>query len=189
MSKFTYRLSLQANVYAGKLYHLMLLLPNLTTGADFGVTSFISGLVRMIQLGEVTSSKRRLLRGMDGGPENRNFVSLGMNSTLVHELHEGSINEVQQHRLPPGSLYFTSVLRVAALPCCVARCRVVSCARCRVVSRARCRVVSRVRAAVSCRVRAARVVSCRVCAAVSCRVCALPCRVACALPCRVACAR
>ena len=42
-SKYKYRLSLQANVYAGKLFHLMLLLPNLTTGADFGITSFLSG--------------------------------------------------------------------------------------------------------------------------------------------------
>ena len=106
MSKYKYRLSLQANVYAGKLYHLMLLLPNLTTGADFGVTSFLSGLMRMFQLGEITSSKRRLLRGMDGGSENVNFVCLGMNSTLVHELHEGSITEIQQHRLPPDHSHY-----------------------------------------------------------------------------------
>ena len=93
MSKYKYRLSLQANVYAGKLYHLMLLLPNLTTGADFGITSFLSGLVRLIQLGEVTAAKRRLLRGMDGGSENVNFAGLAINSTLVKELHEGSITE------------------------------------------------------------------------------------------------
>ena len=67
MGKYQDRLSLQANVYASKLDHLTLLLPNLKTGADFGVTSFLSGLVRMFQLGEVTSSTRRLLRGMDGG--------------------------------------------------------------------------------------------------------------------------
>ena len=106
MSKYKYRLSLQANVYAGKLYHLMLLLPNLTTGADFGITSFLSGLVRMFQLGEITPSKRRLLRGMDGGSENVNFVGLAMNSTLVHELHTGSITEIQQHRLPPDHSHY-----------------------------------------------------------------------------------
>ena len=86
-----------SNVYASKLYHLMLLLPNLTTGADFGITSFLSGLVRMFQLGEVPANKRRLLLGMDGGSGSVNFASLGMNSTLVNELHEGSIEEVQQH--------------------------------------------------------------------------------------------
>ena len=43
-SKYKYRLSLQANVYAGKLYHLCFLLPNLITGADFGVTSFLAGI-------------------------------------------------------------------------------------------------------------------------------------------------
>ena len=101
MSKYKYRLSLQANVYAGKLFHLSLLMPNLTTGADFGISTFLASLVRMFQLGEITSLKRRLLRGIDGGSENVNFASLGMNSTLVHELHLGSILEVQQHRLPP----------------------------------------------------------------------------------------
>ena len=101
MGKYKYRLSLQANVYAGKLFHLMLLLPNLVTGADFGVTSCLSGLVRMFKLGQITPQKRRLLRGMDGGSENVNYVGLGMNSTLVKELHVNSINYVQQHRLPP----------------------------------------------------------------------------------------
>eukprot|EP00966_Prymnesium_polylepis_P092292 2136862-Prymnesium_polylepis.1 len=101
MSKYKYRLSLQANVYSGTLYHLMLLLPNLITGADFGVTSYLSGLTRMFQLKQITRHKRRLLRGMDGGPENVTFIGLGMNQTLVHELHDGSINEVQQHRLLP----------------------------------------------------------------------------------------
>ena len=105
-SKYQYRLSLQANVYAGKLYQLTLLLPSLVTGADFGITSYLSGLTRMFQLGEVTSSKRRLLRGMDGGSENVNFATLGMNSTLVKELHEGSINEIQQHRLPPDHSHY-----------------------------------------------------------------------------------
>jgi hypothetical protein len=101
VSKYRYRLSLQANVYAGKLFNLMFLLPNLKTGADFGISSFLAGFCRMFQLGEVTNQTRRLLRGMDGGSENINFAGLGMNSLLVKELHEGSITEVQQHRLPP----------------------------------------------------------------------------------------
>ena len=60
----------------------MLLLPNLTTGADFGVTSFLSGLTRLFQLGRVTNQTRRLLRGMDGGSENVNFVSLSARSFM-----------------------------------------------------------------------------------------------------------
>ena len=55
----------------------------------------------MFQLGENTSLTERLLRGNDGGSEYVNFCGLGMNSTLVKELHKGSIIEVQQHRLPP----------------------------------------------------------------------------------------
>ena len=58
MGKYKYRLSLQANVYAGKLYQLAVLLPNLTTGADFGITSFMAGLMRMFQLGEVNAPHR-----------------------------------------------------------------------------------------------------------------------------------
>jgi hypothetical protein len=107
MSKYKYRLSLQANVYANKLYqHLELLLPNLTTGADFGITSFLFGLVRMFQLGEITADKRRLLRGFDGGSENVNYAGLALNSTLVKELREGSINEVQQNRMPPDHSHY-----------------------------------------------------------------------------------
>ena len=55
----------------------------------------------MFQLGEVTEKTRKILRGMDGGSENVNFVGLAVNSTLVKELHVGSINYVQQNRLPP----------------------------------------------------------------------------------------
>eukprot|EP00966_Prymnesium_polylepis_P249320 5764087-Prymnesium_polylepis.1 len=107
MSKYRYRLSLQANVYSGKLYYLMLLLPNLVTGAHFGVTSYLSGLTRMFQLKQNTRHKRRLLRGIDGAPENVNFISLGMlNHTIVCELHDGRINEVQQHRLPPDPSHY-----------------------------------------------------------------------------------
>ena len=43
---------------------------------------------------------------MDGGSENVNFCGLGMNSTLVKELHEGSINEIQQSRLPPDHSHY-----------------------------------------------------------------------------------
>ena len=152
-SLYQYRVALQANVYAGKLFHLCLLLPSLITGSDFGATSFLAGaptymhrtqcrtlhaacstrhtaccmhaacctlhaarcalhathlgvhkhagLTRMFQLGEVTNGTRKILRGMDGGSENKNFVGLGVNSLLVKELHTGSFTCVQQNRLPP----------------------------------------------------------------------------------------
>lgn len=99
VSKYRYRISLQANVYAGKLFHLSILLPNLITGENFGITSFLSGLVSMIQLKEVTPSTRFFMRGVDGGSENVNHASLGMNAFLVHH-HRFDV--VQQHRLPPS---------------------------------------------------------------------------------------
>ena len=48
---YQYQLSLQANVFPGKLYHLSLLLPNLRTGANFGCATLMNGLCRMKQLG------------------------------------------------------------------------------------------------------------------------------------------
>lgn len=99
VGKYQYRVSLQANVYAGKLFHLSILLPNLVTGENFGITSFLCGLVSMIQMGQVTSKTRFFMRGVDGGSENVNHASLGMNALLVH-LRRFDI--VQQHRLPPS---------------------------------------------------------------------------------------
>lgn len=99
VGKYQYRLSLQANVYASKLFHLSLLLPSLVTGANFGITSFMCGLVKMIELKEVTPATRVFMRGVDGGSENVNHASLGMNCVLVHL---GCFDVIQQHRLPPS---------------------------------------------------------------------------------------
>lgn len=99
VGKFRYRVSLQANVYAGKLFHLSILLPNLVTGENFGITSFLSGLVSMIQLKQVTRDTRFFMRGVDGGSENVNHASLGVNAFLVHHRR---FDVVQQHRLPPS---------------------------------------------------------------------------------------
>ena len=100
-SLYQYRIALQANVYAGKLFHLSLVLPNLVTGANFGLTTELCGLVRMIQLGEVTQETRSFLRGVDGGSENVNHASLGMNCTLVGPKTR-RFDHVRQNRLPPG---------------------------------------------------------------------------------------
>lgn len=109
MGKYRYRLSLQANVYAGKLFHLSLLLPNLITGENFGITSFLCGLATMIQLGEVTPKTRVFMRGVDGGSENVNHASLGLNAFLVYHRR---FDVVQQHRLPPSHshIYLTDGL-------------------------------------------------------------------------------
>lgn len=53
----------------------------------------------MIKLGQVTNSTRCFMRGVDGGSENVNHASLGMNALLVHL---GRFDVVQQHRLPPS---------------------------------------------------------------------------------------
>ena len=62
------QLSLQANVFCKKLFHLTLLFPNLRTGADFGITSYLTGLCRLVDLGLLTSSNTRLMRGCASPP-------------------------------------------------------------------------------------------------------------------------
>ena len=84
---------------SGKLYHLAILLPNLRTGTDFGITSMMCGLCRMIDIGELTPAKRRCLRGMDGGSENVNLAGLGMNCTLVGKSR--TFDDLQQGRMQP----------------------------------------------------------------------------------------
>ena len=98
-SLWQYKISLQANVFAGKLFHLSLLLPNLSDGANFGITSFLTGLCDLVARGDVGDLKRQLFRGFDGDSANVCKVGLGMNCVLVKLTR--SFDLVQQHRLPP----------------------------------------------------------------------------------------
>eukprot|EP00965_Chrysotila_dentata_P063366 2100177-Pleurochrysis_carterae.AAC.1 len=59
-SKYTYRISLQASHIFGKMWELSLILPMLKTGANFGATTFLTSLVRLIRNGLLPSAKRRL---------------------------------------------------------------------------------------------------------------------------------
>jgi hypothetical protein len=73
-------------------------MPNLRTGADFGCSSFISALTRMMLLGSITPAKRRLIRGSEGGSEHVNFTLHVLHCQLVHE---GVFDEIVWARLPP----------------------------------------------------------------------------------------
>ena len=64
-SLWQFRVSLQANVFSKKLFHLTLLFSNLRTGADFGITSYVTGLCRLIDLKLLTSANTRLMRGCE----------------------------------------------------------------------------------------------------------------------------
>jgi len=64
-SLYTYRVSLQANFLSSSFWQLNFILPNLRTGANFGCTALLAGLVRSVELGSITSETRRLLRGSD----------------------------------------------------------------------------------------------------------------------------
>eukprot|EP00965_Chrysotila_dentata_P063974 2119546-Pleurochrysis_carterae.AAC.1 len=64
-SKYTYRISLQASHIFGKLWELSIILPMVITGADFGCTSLLNTLGRMMTNNELSPAKRRLVRGSD----------------------------------------------------------------------------------------------------------------------------
>ena len=93
-----FKLALQADVFASKLLHLTLLLPNLRCGADFGLTSYFTGLTRMSKLGHLGQLKSECLRGFDGDSGNVCLVGLAFNCTLIGHRRA---NGVLQHRLPP----------------------------------------------------------------------------------------
>ena len=52
-----FKVALQADVFASKLFHLTLLLPNLRGGANFGITGYFTGLVRLGKLGLLGGDK------------------------------------------------------------------------------------------------------------------------------------
>ena len=93
-----FKLSLQADVFASKLLHLTFLLPNLRNGADFSLTGYFTGLVRMSKLGHLGSLKSQFLRGFDGDSGNVCLVGLAFNVTLIGHRRA---NNMLQHRLPP----------------------------------------------------------------------------------------
>eukprot|EP00965_Chrysotila_dentata_P246002 6206904-Pleurochrysis_carterae.AAC.1 len=64
-SKYTYRISLQASHVFGKLWELSLILPMLKTGANFGATTFLTSVVRLLQNNALPREKRRLVRASD----------------------------------------------------------------------------------------------------------------------------
>jgi hypothetical protein len=95
---YRFKLALQADVFASKLFHLTLLLPNLKGGADFGITAYFTGLVRLAKLGMLGGDKSKFMRGFDGDSGNVCAVGLAFNCTLIHHRRA---NVMQQHRLPP----------------------------------------------------------------------------------------
>eukprot|EP00965_Chrysotila_dentata_P176245 5819842-Pleurochrysis_carterae.AAC.1 len=63
--QYTYRLSLQASQIFGSIWELSVFPPNLVTGADFGCTSLLITLTRLMLRGKLPRKKRRLVRGSD----------------------------------------------------------------------------------------------------------------------------
>ena len=99
-SLYKYRLSLQANVFSAKLFHLTLLLPGLSTGANFGITCFITGVCQMVRTGTLLGTETSIYRGFDGDSANVCLCGLAFNCSTIHR-RSWNFNLLQQHRLPP----------------------------------------------------------------------------------------
>eukprot|EP00965_Chrysotila_dentata_P054089 1795158-Pleurochrysis_carterae.AAC.1 len=60
------------------------------TGANFGATTFLTSIVRLMRNSQLPREKRRLVRASDahvtpqGGSENVSFVMHALHATLVH---------------------------------------------------------------------------------------------------------
>jgi hypothetical protein len=117
-SKWSYHVALQTNIYPGKLINAFLLLPNLTTGANFGATSFLFSLCNMIKYGLITKETKTIMRGSDGGSENVAFTIHGVHMAVVRMTKK----ELIWARLPPDhshdycDRYFSALQRVSC-PC------------------------------------------------------------------------
>eukprot|EP00965_Chrysotila_dentata_P131207 4337572-Pleurochrysis_carterae.AAC.1 len=58
--RYTYRISSQASHIFGRMWELSLILPILKTGANFGATTFLSSLVRLMRNGRLPFEKSAL---------------------------------------------------------------------------------------------------------------------------------
>jgi hypothetical protein len=95
--KYSYHVSLQANIFPGKLINGYLLLPSLRTGANFGATSFLYSICNAIKAGMITRETKSLYRGSDGGSENVGFTMHGVHINLVRATQK----DLVWARLPP----------------------------------------------------------------------------------------
>eukprot|EP00965_Chrysotila_dentata_P038931 1293878-Pleurochrysis_carterae.AAC.1 len=75
---------MQASHIFGEMWELSLILPMLKTGANFGATTFLTSIVRLMRNNLLPAEKRRLVRASDGGSENVSFVMHALHATLVH---------------------------------------------------------------------------------------------------------
>eukprot|EP00965_Chrysotila_dentata_P005979 196139-Pleurochrysis_carterae.AAC.1 len=95
---------MQASHIFGKMWELSLILPMLKTGANFGATTFLTSIVRLMRNNLLPSEKRRLVRASDvrlpqliqhfprtGGSENVSLVMHALHATLVHR---GVVDEI-----------------------------------------------------------------------------------------------
>jgi len=82
---YKYRQCLQGDFYPGRGNYYLIVPPMLSTGANFGLTSFLITLYDLIKKGKVGGSMRKLIRQTDGGPDNVSWVTYAIFAVLVKE--------------------------------------------------------------------------------------------------------
>jgi hypothetical protein len=97
-TNYKYRESLMGTFYPGKGSFYFIVPPMLKTGGNFGCTSFIVSLCRLISNGRMTGV-RRLIRQTDSGSDNVSWVTFALCATLVKE---GVFDQVDWMRIMPG---------------------------------------------------------------------------------------
>lgn len=98
-TNYTYRQSLMGTFYPGKGNYYFVVPPMLKTGGgNFGCTSFIVSLCRLIQTGRLRGI-RRLVRQTDSGSDNVSWITFALCGILVKE---GVFDQVDWLRIMAG---------------------------------------------------------------------------------------
>ena len=98
-SKFQYRMAAQLELYPGTLTLINMLPDHVTSGASFGCTSMLSGMLELIDLRFFTANTRRFIFNEDGGTENVNWPKHALCMTIIDEVK--TLNDILVARLPP----------------------------------------------------------------------------------------
>ena len=79
--RWRYRCGLQGNLFPGHLLQFSIVPPHIRTGASFGCTAYLTGLLQMHAMGKLGNEQ---VRQTDGGPDNDAKVTHAFHISLIH---------------------------------------------------------------------------------------------------------
>jgi hypothetical protein len=80
-TRYKYRTGLQGNLFVGELLRISIVPPNLRTGANFGCSAYLSGLLELKRMGLLAPEQ---IRQTDSGPDNDAAATHAFHCSLIH---------------------------------------------------------------------------------------------------------